>query len=345
VKAWTETPVGNLVETVETNLANTAQSVSGVISGIITPLVTTCFGIYLILLVVNHMRGASSNPVWEIWHRVFGFAIIVGIGLNMGNYSNYVIPIITSFGDDIAAAASGGGAGNGPAAQLDALLQHYMKIMGDDWKRIQGLGFWDGADSLTEPIIWWMKSSIIFVGLVPFIVFAAALLILAKVGVILVAAVGPLFFACLVFPATRQYFSSWVNAAVSYALIPIFVAILAMFSVNISMGMFGAQNGTVSFEKTSYMDCFFAGVINLLLIVLLKTAQSLASQLSAGGINIGFSAGGAIDSAKRGYQNMKSAGANIAKGAKAVDAGISKAAVGIGRAMSKILGGNSIKPG
>jgi type IV secretion system protein VirB6 len=340
MSTWAEAPVSKVMEIIDSNLVGTVGSASNAIANVITPLVATCFGIYLILLVANYMRGASSNPVWEVWQRTLGFAVIIGIGLNMGNYGNYVVPIVSDFGNDIAAAMSGAEPGSGTGSQLDALAKHYIKIIGDDWRRIGELGFFDGADNLTQPIIWGMKTFIIMVGLLPFIIIAAVLLIIAKVGTTLIVAIGPLFFACLVFPATRQYFSSWVNAAVSYALIPVFVGLLVAFSINISTDVFsGGSSGPIKFEKTSMFTCFFASIVNFILIYLLKTCQALASQLSAGGINIGFNASSYANSTAK-------KGAGIAKGAaKGVAKGATNLAKGAYSLASKILGGNSIKPG
>jgi type IV secretion system protein VirB6 len=283
-------PISTFTGIVDSNLASTIGTVSGAVSGTIAPLAATCFGIYIILVVVNYMRGADSSPVWDVWIRALSFAIIISVGLNSHNYTTYIVPIVTGIGDDLANAAAPGG---GADSSLDTLLKHYLKIIQEDQARIQKLGFWDGSDNIIQPLLWLIKSAIILIGLLPFVIVAALLLIVVKVGVTLVTAVGPLFFCFLMFPATRQYFSSWCNAVLSYALIPLFIAVVVAFSINVSMAVFGGsvEGGTV-LEKTSFTACFIAAVINLLLLFVVKYIVTLASTLSAGGINVGFSAGG-----------------------------------------------------
>ncbi|MDR2207471.1 MAG: type IV secretion system protein [Azoarcus sp.] len=339
----TAKPVASLISIVDTEIANTAISASHGIATVIMPLVAICFGIYIILVVVDMMRGNSSNPVWDVWMRWVAFSIVIGLGLNINNYQNLVIPMIQSLGNDLSSAISGSPS---PAAGLDDLVAHYMKIIDTDYDRIQGLGFWDGSDNVTQPLLWFFKSLVIYIGLIPFLVAAGVLLIIAKVGTMLVAAVGPIFFACLMFPATRQYFSSWMNSVVSYALLPVLVAIVGLFGIEISKTIFGF-NGT-TFEDMSFTTCVKASLVNWLLIFLLLTCKALASSLSAGGINPGTVGGGGVASrAGRGAAKLAGKGAAGAAAAGKWTGG--KALGGAGRLGSAVMnllkGSNGVKPG
>ena len=232
---WLISKIVGLVETgasvAATNIANT-----------ITPLVSICFGIYMILIAFNYLRGAESEPILDFGMRCIGFAIVIGMGLNASNYSNYVIPIVTGLGESLAN------------------------------------------------------------------------------GSLLVAMVGPIFFGFLLFPSTRQYFSAWVSTALSYALIPTFVAVVALMSVSLSDEMLGAN---VDLNEATFILVILASIGNLLLLLLLNQVSSLASSLSAGGINASLPGSGTVGSAakmavgsavaggkaaKMGYQGAKAAG-------------------------------------
>jgi len=333
-------PISSVITEIETQIGSMAISASSAIANVITPLVAICFGIYIILIVVDMMRGNSSNPVWDVWMRWVAFAIVIGLGLNMGNYSNYVIPMIQGLGDDLAAAVSGSPSA---AGSLDKLALHYIKIIGDDYKRISELGITAGTDKITEPILWAVKSFIIFLGLIPFLIAGAVLLIVAKVGAMLVAAVGPIFFACLMFPATRQYFSAWINSVVSYALLPVLLAIVGMFGIQISMTVFGYDGTT--FGEMSFSVCILAAIVNWLLVALLLTCKALASSLSAGGINPGTVGGGGV-AGMAGRASLRGLGKGV--GAAGKWAG-GKALGGAGRfgaaAMNLLKGSNNLKAG
>ena len=146
-----------------------------------------------------------------------------------------------------------------------------------------------GLSELSSLILVAVKSAIILVGLIPFLVAATVAVVVANVGSQIIAMVGPLFFAFLMFPATRQYFSAWVSSAFSYALIPLLIAVVATISVGISQAMLTA--GGQDLVSATFQDVFLAAIGNLVLLVVLRHVSSLASSLSAGGINAGVSGG------------------------------------------------------
>src|SRR5581483_1831283 len=127
-------------------------------------------------------------------------------------------------------------------------------IIEDGYAAIDGFSF---PASLGANLIMMSKAAIICVGLIPFLVVATMAIIIANVGSMMVAMVGPIFFAFLLFPATRQYFSAWLNAALSYALVPTLVAVIAVMSVGISHDMLSSGG---SLYEASYKSVFLAAI-------------------------------------------------------------------------------------
>jgi type IV secretion system protein VirB6 len=282
-------PIAAVMKMIDDSLLTGISAAAGAISNIVTPIAAACFGIYMILLAMNYARGASSKPVVDFWVKMIGLSIIISLGLKMENYTFHVIPIVLESGSDLAAAVSGD-APRLDITTLDEMIQDYARILFDDINQLETRSSANG-----NFIIFFIKILLILIAILPFVVFVAALLIVAKAGAALALAVGPLFFACLVFPATRQYFLAWVNAVVFYALLPVFVAIIAVMSVELSQTLFSVQDGV---KYMTFVDVFMAAIVNLLLICLLKTCRSLALALSAGGLSIGFNVGGAYGNAR-----------------------------------------------
>ena len=263
-------PITWLIGEINKIVSSGAGATASAIATAVTPLAAVGFGIYIILICINYMRGAETEPVIDFGVRCAGFAVIIGLGLNAANYTSTVIPIVTGVGSDLASTVSGGSAS---AGTLDQLALHYFKILDAGYESAKTGGFPFNAGSL---LLYFIKFLCILVGLIPFLVAATLAIIIADVGSVLVAMVGPLFFAFLIFPATRQYFSSWLNTALSYALIPVFVAVIATISVGLSKTML---------SDMTLKAVFLASMGNLTLLFLLKQVSSLASSLSAGGIN------------------------------------------------------------
>jgi type IV secretion system protein VirB6 len=251
------------------------------------------------LILFSYMRGAEENFVGDFMYRVIGFAVIMGIGFSAGSYSALVLPIVTGLGNDLASAASGGTVTSGA---LDNLVLFYWKIIGESMKELSNYGVTD----IGIAIMVIFKIALVIIGLIPFLVIATVTIITANIGSGLVAMVGPIFFACLLFPATRQYFSAWVNTAFSYALVPLLVAVLSMVSIGLSIEFMGDS----PLADSSTFSVFFAAIGNLILGILVKNTGSLASSLSAGGINMG-AAGGLGSAASSVMSTMRGTNRNI----------------------------------
>jgi type IV secretion system protein VirB6 len=311
-------PITWLIGQINTIVTSGADAAATAIATAVTPLAAVGFGIYIILICINYMRGAETEPVIDFGVRCAGFAVIIGLGLNAANYTSTVIPIVTGVGSDLASAVSGGSA---TAGTLDQLALHYFKILDDGYESANSPVFPFNVGPL---VLYILKAVFILVGLIPFLVAATLCIIVANVGSILVAMVGPLFFAFLIFPATRQYFSAWLNTALSYALIPVFVAVIATISVGLSKTML---SGSGSLDDVSLKAVFLASMGNLTLLFLLKQVSALASSLSAGGINASMPGSiGTLASA------IKSSAKGSAKDIKSMAAGYRAAKAGAGAA-------------
>ncbi|MDD0910180.1 type IV secretion system protein [Xylella fastidiosa subsp. multiplex] len=268
-------PITWLIGEINKIVSSGAGAAASAIATTVTPLASICFGIYILLICLNYMRGAETEPVIDFGIRCAGFAVIIGLGLNAANYTSLVIPVVTGVGSDLASAISGGTA---TAGTLDQLALHYFKIIEQGYESVKDVKF-----NLGPMIIYVLKAIFVLVGLIPFLAAATVCLIVADVGSVMVAMVGPLYFAFLIFPATRQYFSSWLNTAFSYALMPIFVAVIATMSVGLSKAMF---SGSRPLDDISFKAVFLASMGNLTLLFLLKQVGAMASSLSSGGINV-----------------------------------------------------------
>lgn len=279
-----EAPLQWIINQITSIIGTSTNSVAETLSSTIAPLFSACFGIYIILIMVNYLRGAESEPVFDFFLRMASWAVVIFLAFSAGAYTTYVVPIITGLGDDLATAVTGAPLN---AASLDKLLMFYTDIFQT------GL---DNASILPSPLnlgdllFVYFKFFIVCLGLMPLVIAATIILIVAKVGLLLVASVGPLFIGLALFPATRQYFSAWINTAFSYALIPLFVAIIAQSSIQISTSIF--DNGTnLDLSKATMLTCIGAALCNIVLLYLLQVVGRISSSLSAGGVAVGSGSG------------------------------------------------------
>ena len=283
-------PITWLLEQIHSIVATGADATASTIATTIAPLVAACFGIYVLLVTINYMRGGDGDFVWDFGLRMVSWALVIAIGLSATVYSETVIPIVTGIGPELANAVTGGTAS---AGSLDQLALYYVQMLDDGYSAANAPPF---PFNIGPDILFFLKAILIIVGLVPFLVAATLTLIISDVGLVLIAIVGPVFFGFLLFPATRQWFSAWLNSALSFALLPLFIAVISLLSVNLSMQMLG------DLSDASLKMVFLASVGNLTLLCLVKMAASMASSLSAGGLHMGQVGGvGSAASAIRGF--------------------------------------------
>jgi type IV secretion system protein VirB6 len=333
-------PITWIINNIQQLMAAKAYEIADILASTISPLAASCFGIYMILISVNYMRGAESEPVLDFMLRMAAWALIIGLGLAANGYTSNIMPILIGedgkggIGMEIADKISGGTSSSGT---LDELAKFYFMILSKGHESSTAYTPGGVAENLGLWVSYFMKFALICLGLIPFLVAATLVNIVASAGTIMVAMVGPIFFAFLLFPATRQYFSAWLNTAFSYALIPIFVAVVSSFSVTLSRKMFIDEGGTL--DDASLYVVFFASIGNLILLFLLKQVSALASSLSAGGINAAMPGGG-IGSLAKGISRSAS---ETGKGLKQAHEAGKAVKAGAAAAYNHLTGGNTIR--
>jgi type IV secretion system protein VirB6 len=132
-----------------------------------------------------------------------------------------------------------------------------------------------------------------------FLIIAAAYIVLAKVFLSILVVLGPLFISLALFPATRQFFSAWVNQVVNYNLYFLLINIVGAIFISY-------MNAT--FDQTTLLSD--AGVIHLIFVclffaVILLKLPEMASGLAGGIAANGF---GALSSTISSSQRMFSGG-------------------------------------
>lgn len=140
----------------------------------------------------------------------------------------FVYKMVTDLPSDIAGLIMSGAAGSfGDPAATDtasantALTNFYDRSIEVSDKIMEGAGWSDFGLYFYAGAIW--------IGAIGFTGYATMLIVLAKVAVAILLAVGPVFILLLIFNNTKNLFEGWLRSLLNYAVIPIFVyALLAL---------------------------------------------------------------------------------------------------------------------
>jgi len=234
---------------------------------LITPLVTTAFALYVLLIVYSYMRGNADiiDDMEDWFYRMIGWAAIITYGMNISTYQTYVAPFVIGLGDDLASVA---GPGFDAPAALDTMANAFIDAF---------IKMYNGADGIKQTMFALM--AIVSVGIFGgvFMAIAIAYIILAKVALGVLVAIGPLFIAAALFPATRDLFKNWTAQVLNYS----FMVLLFSFGAQIEIALMTTQIPT----GLSISSVFNISLLSFVMIFVSLNFPSIASAL-AGGIGI-----------------------------------------------------------
>lgn len=173
--------------------------------------------LYVVLYGISIVRGAISEPMIDFAIRSAKLAIIYALATTSAYSTNITGPLFHGLPNTLARAISGSEVPN-VGASFDQFFSY--------------------GGALSEKII---KTASVadlgsyIVGGVVFVVtaFSTALgfgvVVVAKIALALLVALGPIFIACALFEATRRFFFGWLSQAVNY--IVLFALIITIFQL------------------------------------------------------------------------------------------------------------------
>lgn len=297
------------------------------IINIVSPVIMSAFLLYVLLITMSYMKNGTdlTEIGGDLIQRFIGWSVIIGLSMNISNYNEVVVPMVTKIPEELTQIITGGN-GSGITNSLDNLITMYAN------KIIDGIDQTSTFDIGGTILAIFVAILLLIFGL-PAIAIAGGWILLAKVTTAILLVIAPVFLALALFPTTRNYASSWVAQAVNYGLLLLIVTVISAFQITIISSILEGQDLTIS-------SAISISSISALFIVVLINAPQIASSLSGGMVLNGYGqAGRSMAQASRGASAVGKGGAGIVQGG----VGMGKGAYS---AIRNRLGGgaNNIKP-
>ena len=224
---------------IDTLIANVDGIILGFVQGSFGSLTTTIqimwqlmFVVFIAIYGYKVMISGRFSASDLLMHSV-KIIILLTLATEWGTFFTFVYQMVTDLPSDIAGQIMQGAASSmGQNAQantqvsantaLSAFFDRGMQVMqtllqGAGWTDV-GLYFYAGAVGF---------------GTIALVGYAGMLIILAKIAVAILLAVGPIFILLLIFSHTKGLFEGWLRTLLNYAVIPIFVYTLLAFLLTI----------------------------------------------------------------------------------------------------------------
>lgn len=225
--------------------------------------------LYVLLYGFAILRGAIQEPFMDFVVRSIKLAFIYMLATTVA-YSTYVTqPLFHVLPDTLTQAISGSGVPDVGSA-FDQFFARAAYLAEKIWNKATPVNF--------APLI--LSAVVYIVGALAAAIGFGVVLI-AKVALALLVALGPIFVACSLFDATRRFFFGWLSQAVNYLVL--FALIITVFQLILSL--VAQQWGSIDGSDP------MAGGLLFVALCLLGSIFFLQTPAIAAGIAGGASAG------------------------------------------------------
>ncbi|RWA88144.1 MAG: type IV secretion system protein [Mesorhizobium sp.] len=214
--------IGELLQRIDASGQNFSQRAYEALSADLEPLLRLLFVLVVLFYGTQLFLGTSRLSVAEIVGRL---ARVIIIFILVGTWSNFdalVYDWLTKV-PEAAGRAVLSASGTGVTEPTNGLSQIWKTANVAASTFSEQAGYFSVLPALIGMVI------MVFAGL--FVAIALGILVLAKVILWVLLGTAPIFISCMLFNPTRNYAIGWLNQSLLYALIPLFVYVIAAFLI------------------------------------------------------------------------------------------------------------------
>jgi len=226
--------------------------------------------LYVLLYGFAILRGAIAEPMMDFAIRSVKLALVVMLATTAAYGSWIAQPLFHGLPDAIARAVGGGGVADAGGA-FDQFFNR-AAYLGE--KIADQATLTDWLPLLLSGAVWVCGALAAALGF--------GIVVLSKVSLALLIALGPIFVACALFEVSRRYFFGWLSQAVNYLVL--YALILAIFQM--VLAIVAEQWGAIEGDDPMTGGLIFIALCILGAIFFLQT-PAIAAGIS-GGASLGL---------------------------------------------------------
>lgn len=265
--------IGELVDRIDASGQNFSQNAYEALGQEIEPLLRLLFIVAVLFYGVQLILGTSRLTVAEIIGRLARVLVILIIVTSWANFNSLFYEWITTVPEEAGRAILAASA-TGVTEPTNGLSQIWKTANVAAAAFSEEAGYLSVLPALIGMII------MVFAGL--FVAMALGILVLAKVVLWVLLGTAPVFISCFFFNATRSYALGWLNQSLLYAIIPLFVYVIAAFLIA-AMDPELTKINRMSDDRTLRLSDFAAFIMLCLAgSFVLFQVQSLAQGIAGG---------------------------------------------------------------
>lgn len=228
--------------------------------------------LYILLWGFSHLLNIIQEPLSDSLKRFTKIFFIFGIAFGMAAYNDYIVDTVTNGPEQLASLLSGASSESSLISNLDSIFEKTWNLGSDFWKKG---GLLDGPGLVIVALVVYLIACVLSA-------YSAFLIILSKVAVAILCALGPLFIISTLFDSTKRFFENWVAMLANYSLVLVLVIAVNAFIMSIFQTYLGQITAGKELQIIDIAPIIVLAIISCLI---LGQVMSIASGLG-GGVSI-----------------------------------------------------------
>lgn len=263
---------------------------TAIIARILEPAIVTLGVFYVVIWGYLQLVGKIDEPFLIGVRRLLTLALILGVSLQAWLYHEVITdtffraPAALAAGM-IAARAPGGPPPVGPESVAPDTVAIIDEILFDGDEAASLL--LTKAELFNENVTFYFAAGAVYLAVGLTAIYTMFLLVLSKIALSVLIALGPIFVALLFFESTKRFFEAWVAQLSNYAFLAILgVVVAALMLQIISVAAEAAVAAGSGIEIAHALKvCIAAGLTFLIMLQVPAVAQGLASGVALSSLN------------------------------------------------------------
>lgn len=286
-----------LFTTVDAILASSATALSAKIAGTLAPIAVVGLAIYFSVQAFAIWRGDVQEPMSKLSNDFLKIAFVVAIALPGGAYQDWVVDGLNGIQSMLISAVTGGSSVNvGTAIDRANAGCMPLPVNGTNAEWAQCVAYSDvlmaaaieKSNAFGIPDLSYVFAHVA-VALAQIVISLCCIIpvLLAKIGFVVAIALGPVCILMLLWPPTKNYFSSWLSLVLGFGFTMVIISIIVSLIPNaFAYFISKAQRNLTADESHVLGDAIVVLVVGIGLGLSAIQASSMATHLVGGGVSL-----------------------------------------------------------
>lgn len=291
----------SLLETLDCEIKSYVEGTYDVLFGQVGwlgPILTSALTIYIAFFALALITGRAQINLSGLVSRLALVALVLTLSTRWGAYQAVLVDVLFDGANEIAnvmaSAENRGEVQASVPARLDLVLENMVVLAGSSGgivgvsKPVRPRTVREATEAIkqtppqpissvpaTKANLFWFSAAVLALG-------SIGLLIISKVLLGVLLAVGPLFIVFSLFSSTRGLFEGWLKTAMLYALVPLFTLVLTSGALQIIEPIIFSISETRALGGDETRGVLMLAVVSLVFGLLMFQVFRMSAQLTSG---------------------------------------------------------------